>query len=100
MRTASVISVLRKNIKNINFSPLFFSFLQVKKSQYIHQENMSMYYIPPYTPPLYSKTGVYRGIPIFHIFDPKHSLWALVRIASYKSSSNNQCFEQKYKFIE
>ena len=31
--------------------------------------------IPPYTPLLYSKTGVCRGIPIFVIFDPKHGLW-------------------------
>ena len=27
-----------------------------------HQENMSVKYIPPYTPLLYSKTGVCRGI--------------------------------------
>ena len=30
-----------------------------------HRENMSIQYIPPYTPLLYSKTGVCRGIPIF-----------------------------------
>ena len=36
--------------------------------------------IPPYTPVLYSKTGVYRGISISSIFDPKHRLWVLVRI--------------------
>ena len=29
-----------------------------------HQEKMSIQYIPPYTPLLYSKTGVYRSIPI------------------------------------
>ena len=31
--------------------------------------------IPPYTPLLYSKTGVCTGIPIFA---PKHRLWVLV----------------------
>ena len=38
---------------------------------------MSVQYIPPYTPLLYSKTGVCRGIPIFIIFGPKHLLWVL-----------------------
>ena len=36
----------------------------------------------PHTPLLYSKTGVYRGIPTFLIFDPKHRFWVLVRTAS------------------
>ena len=31
----------------------------------IHQENMSVLFIPHYTPLLYSKTGVYRGIHFF-----------------------------------
>ena len=48
-----------------------------------HQENMSVQRIPPYTPLLYSKTGVCRGIPIFLIFAPKHGLWVLVRTASF-----------------
>ena len=30
-----------------------------------NQDNMSVYCIPPYTPHLYSKTGVYRGIHFF-----------------------------------
>ena len=30
-----------------------------------HQENISVQYIPPYTPLLYSKTGIRSGIPIF-----------------------------------
>ena len=30
-----------------------------------HQDNMSMCFIPPYTPLLYGKTGVYRGLDIF-----------------------------------
>ena len=42
---------------------------------------MSVKCIPPYTSLLYSKTGVYRGIP-FCIFDPKYRLWVLVRTAS------------------
>ena len=33
----------------------------------------------PLTPLLYSKTGVCRGIPIFHIFAPKHRSLVLVR---------------------
>ena len=39
----------------------------------------------PYIPILCSKTGVYRGVPIFLIFDPIHTctsiLWVLVRTA-------------------
>ena len=31
-----------------------------------HQDNMFVKYIPPYTPLLYSKTGVCRGIPFFY----------------------------------
>ena len=30
-----------------------------------HQDNMSVCFIPPYTPLLYSKTGVYRGLHYF-----------------------------------
>ena len=33
-------------------------------------------------PLLYSITGVYRGITIFLLFAPKHTLWVLVRTAS------------------
>ena len=40
----------------------------------------------PYTPLLYSKTGVYRCIHYFLIFALKHKLWVLVRTAS--SGSN------------
>ena len=36
---------------------------------FIHQENMSVKCIPPYTPLLYSKTGVCRGTePFFFLF--------------------------------
>ena len=31
-------------------------------SAHTHQGNMSVCFIPPYTPLLYSKAGVYRGI--------------------------------------
>ena len=46
-----------------------------------HQENMSVKCLPPHTPLVYSKTGVYMGIPIFLTFDPNHRLWVLVRTA-------------------
>ena len=49
-----------------------------------HQDNMSVCFIPPYTPPLYSKNGVYRGIHYFLIFALKHILWVLVRTASVR----------------
>ena len=45
-------------------------------------DNMSVLCIPPYTPLLYSKTGVYRGLHYFLIFALKHRLWVLVRTAS------------------
>ena len=35
--------------------------------------------LPPYTPLLYSKTGVYRRIHFFLISALKHRLWVLVR---------------------
>ena len=37
----------------------------------------------PLKPHFYTeKTGVYRGMPIFLTFAPKHRLWVLVRTAS------------------
>ena len=45
---------------------------------------MSVCFIPPYTPLLYSKTGVYRGMNYFLIFALKHILWVLVRTASMR----------------
>ena len=50
---------------------------------------MSVKCISPYTPLLYSKAGVCRGIPIFLIFAPKHRLWVLVRTASPNFSAEN-----------
>ena len=45
---------------------------------------MSVCFIPAYTPLVYSKTGVYRGIHYFLIFALKHILWVLVRTASMR----------------
>ena len=45
---------------------------------------MSVKCIPPYTPLLYSKTGVYRGILFFLIFALKHRLCVHVRTASLR----------------
>ena len=65
---------------------------------------MSVKCIPTHTPLLYSKTGVYRGIPIFLVFAPKHRLWVLVRTASEAvlmcreavlMCTHDLCFEQK-----
>ena len=39
-----------------------------------HQNNVSVCFIPPYTPLLYSKTGVYRGMHYILIFALKHIL--------------------------
>ena len=47
-----------------------------------HEENMPVKCIPPQTQPFYSKTWICRGIPNFLVFDPKHRMWVLVRIAS------------------
>ena len=53
---------------------------------------MSVCFIPPYIPLLYSKTGVYRDIHYFHIFALKHILWVLVI-----TITNNICFDHKYE---
>ena len=57
---------------------------------------MSMKCIAPYTliPLLYSKTEVYRGIPIFLIFDPNHKLWVLGE--RVLTCTHNHCFELKH----
>ena len=57
---------------------------------------MSVLFIPPYTPFLYCKTGVYRGKHYFLNFALKHRLWVLVRTASLRCT-HNLCFEQKYE---
>ena len=60
---------------------------------------MSVYCTLPYTPLLYSKTGVYRGKHYFLSFALKHRLWVLVRTASVRRT-HNLCFEQKYETSE
>ena len=49
-----------------------------------HQDNMSVCFIPLYTPLLFSKSGVYRGIHYFLSFALKDILWVLVRTASMR----------------
>ena len=43
-------------------------FAAYRDSMIHHQDNMSVCFIPPQTPLLYSKTGVYKGIHYFLIF--------------------------------
>ena len=57
---------------------------------------MSMKSIPHLTPMLYNKSGVYWGIQVFLIFDPKHRLWIRVGEAVL---THNQCFELNIKNI-
>ena len=49
--------------------------LEASDNKICIQDNISVSFIPPYTPLLYSKTGVYRGIHYFLIFALKHILW-------------------------
>ena len=69
------------------------------KPYILHQDNMSVCFIPPYTPLLYSKPGVYRDLHYFLIFAQKHILWVLVRIVSLRrlTCTHNICFWQKYE---
>ena len=62
----------------------------------------------PYSPFLYSKTGVYRGIFIFLIFDPKfssvptiykHRLWVLIR-TTVLTCTNNRKSKKITKFFK
>ena len=84
---------------------LFFQVNQVLPSLilvlFCHHENKSVKRRPPYTPLLYSETGVYRGIHFFLIFAPKHRLLVLVRTASLTEAgltcTHNLCFEQNKK---
>ena len=58
-----------------------------------------------HTPHLYSKSGVYRGTPIFLIFDPKYRLWVLVRTTptiNVLSKNNNydiKIFPMKFSIL-
>ena len=60
-----------------------------------HQDNMSVRFIPPCTPHLYSKTGVYKGIHYFLIFAPEHRLW--VRVEAVITSTHDLCFGAKIR---
>ena len=60
-----------------------------------HLENMFMLCIVPFTLLLYTKTGVYRGIFILLIFDPKPRLWVLV-MKAVLTFTHNQCLERNH----
>ena len=45
---------------------------------------------PIYPTFLYSKSRVCRGIPIFLIFAPKHTLWVLTRVPTIYALSKNK----------
>ena len=68
-----------------------------------HHENMPIYFWPPQTPLLYSKTGVYRGYIIFLLLlkniDWGYSLEPPRRCGSALMSTHNLCYEQKYEKI-
>ena len=73
----------KKNLPGYFFFYIFYSFFPNLSNSLLcwtsyHEENMSMKSIPPHTPLLYSKTGVYMSIPIFLIVVPKHRLWVPV----------------------
>ena len=59
-----------------------------------HHDNMSVSCIPPYTPLLYRKTGICRGVPYFLIFFPKHRLWVFVITVSHGGGSNMFMYPQ------
>ena len=63
---------------------------------------MPVYFLPPYTPVLYSETGVYRGINYFFLISAqKHILgYSLDHLAeAVLTSAHNICFEQEYEQI-
>ena len=53
-----------------------------------HHANMSVKCTPPYTPLLYSKTGVYRGIHFFLIFALKPTINVLEQKEKYYNFSS------------
>ena len=77
-------------IQNLERSPSETMLCEMSEFATLHQEStltfgtrkpvvfIIIYLIPPYTPLLYSKIGVYRGIHYFHIFALKHRLAAPV----------------------
>ena len=68
-----------KHIRIFHLKTVIFTAVKIA----VHQDNMSVCFIPPYTPLLYSKTGVYMGRHYDLIFALKRILWVLVRTASF-----------------
>ena len=64
----------------------------------IHQENMSVTYIPLYTPLLYGKSEIYRSIPMFLIYDPKYRLWVPTINVLSKILNKNNFSNKIFKF--
>ena len=60
---------------------------------------MSVCFIPPYTPLLYNKTGVYRGIHFFlFLLLNIYCGYSLERLnEAVLTCTHNICFEQKYE---
>ena len=58
--------------------------LCIKLQGPLHHANTSVKIIPPYTPLLYSKTGIYSGVHYFLNFALKHGRWVLVRTTSMR----------------
>ena len=61
--------------------------LKVPPSSGIHQADQST--PEKHVHEKYTPVNVYRGIPIFLIFDPKHRLWILVRTASARRGGSH-----------
>ena len=89
---AICVLAIRLDLKTIPFNQMYwyFSYFSIKSSMWQPLEaprhfitKTCLYnFDPPWTPLLYSKTGVYRGIHYFSYFCSKHRLWVLVRTAS------------------
>ena len=56
---------------------------------------MSVCFIPPFTPFLYGKTWVYRGLHYFLIFALKHILWVPTIYVLSKNKTNIIFFHLK-----
>ena len=66
--------------------------------QLCHQDNMSVWFIPPYAPLVYSKTGVYMGIHCFSYFCSKTKIMGTCLNCLSEvvlTCTHNLCFEQK-----
>ena len=65
-------------ILHVIFSTVLYEESHETSAISLHQQSMAVTCIPLHTPLVYSKTGVYWGIPGFRNFAPKHRLWVLV----------------------